>query len=810
MFRHSQLPTIPNGDSSQSNTTKGPKDRTRRACERCRQMKIKCDHAATCSNCRSSFNDCVYTESRRKRKASPPVDRLQELEKRVKAMEESYQAISTARDSPQSLKSMAQQQCYPPPISGATASHPQHRPNRHLDEGEARFGCSSGDRAFIDRIKVELGKGPGADFDSRLRLRDRPGTKLLHSASLEPRAISLPPRERAEHLTNIALDSTVLYHVIHRPTFDSAFELLYSLDSSDYGQEERRHIPLVYALMALGCLSERRDHGLSDSPNDVTAERTKYFVTCRDIVDQNDCSDIVTLQTIFYMNLLILSTERLSICYTSLTHALSLAIRVNFQQPSTGDDRVTAEIKRRLFWTLRQLLIAVASMCGYPPPINSNEVDIEEPDDIDDTELKPTRLSTSLQDPSKLRSMSDSIGLLKLHKILERVVRGIYPSGGVQRKRNSGSTDHPVSYQTVIEIERELQTWADTSLLGLNLGQRLPPHLKKAKYELWMTYFHVQIFLYRPFVHYFADKTEANGHTVHGLNKYASACVDASRNLIYLAEDMYRDGLFYGTHWRTAYMICTAGLSLIYVVVSSKTPETVKSLKVDLNRAKKMLECLIPYSPHGRRIHVALTVLIAAFVKSDHGSQYESPNDIAETNMNMGDTVKTYTASPTEQASGNLSQKNRNSIRSEMVRETMAPSPGSLLRSMETGTSQPNPAEMPDIIPASQPIIPQLGTTLIPAGYEDPATQPGAPVAAVPIPVSENTIPQPAEPVTEVIYPAAPSQALELRPSDQTYYLEAQPFNLQRPTEGGDSQLGREFVDFGDLTEDILSFEYLF
>ena len=123
-----------------------------------------------------------------------------------------------------------------------------------------------------------------------------------------------------------------------------------------------------------------------------------------------------------------------------------------------------------------------------------------------------------------------------------------------------------------------------------------------------MTYSHVQILLYRPFLHYFVDSTEGNGHAEHGFHKYASACVDASRNLIHLTEDMHRDGLLYGAHWRIAYMVCTAGLSLVYVVVGSKSPDTVKALKIDLNTAKRMLMCLTPYSSHSRRLHVALTV----------------------------------------------------------------------------------------------------------------------------------------------------------------------------------------------------------
>lgn len=307
MFRHVQMPPPPSGNASQSDAAGRPKGRTRQACERCRQMKIKCDGVTTCNHCRTSFNgarsflcrsvvikpqavgwaqltgtDCVYPEPRRKRKASPHFDRLQELEKRVKAMEESYQTVSATKDSFRSPNSATQH--HPPSTAGANdvgPDPPDSRPPARSSQGEARFGFSSADRAFIERLKAELGDWPGADFDSRLHIREKPGEKLFQPANPAPRVVRLPPRVRAEHLINIALDASVLYHVVHRPTFDSAFELLYSLDRSDYGEGELRHIPLVYALMALGCLFEKIGESSSESGDDMTAERNVFVLLCR-------------------------------------------------------------------------------------------------------------------------------------------------------------------------------------------------------------------------------------------------------------------------------------------------------------------------------------------------------------------------------------------------------------------------------------------------------------------------------------------------------------------------------------------------
>lgn len=80
----------------------------------------------------------------------------------------------------------------------------------------------------------------------------------------------------------------------------------------------------------------------------------------------------------------------------------------------------------------------------------------------------------------------------------------------------------------------------------------------------------------------------------------------------------------------------------------------------------------------------------------------------------------------------------------------------------------------------------------------------------MPTPAPENTTPQTAERVMEALAGAAATYGPESGLGDQTYYLEARPFNLQRPTEGEDYLFGREFGEFDGMTGDLLSFDYLF
>ncbi|KAL2797563.1 hypothetical protein BJX66DRAFT_86504 [Aspergillus keveii] len=153
---------------------------------------------------------------------------------------------------------------------------------------------------------------------------------------------------------------------------------------------------------------------------------------------------------------------------------------------------------------------------------------------------------------------------------------------------------------------------------------------------------------------------------------------------------------------------------------------------MDLNRARRMLKCLIPYSPHGRRIRVVLTVLIAAFAKSERGSLPQTPNNTAQPNSGE------YTTSMTEQVSNNLSR--------EYLNETIYPDPGSFLPVLETDAPQCNPNDTVAAISVLQPSISHIPTTSTVSVPGDLHIQPSAPGSTVPITVPENVIPQTHEP----------------------------------------------------------------
>ncbi|PTU18060.1 hypothetical protein P175DRAFT_0443998 [Aspergillus ochraceoroseus IBT 24754] len=622
MFHHVEFPAPNAGGHSLPDTThtNGPKTRfrprTHKACDRCRQMKIKCDGVVPCGHCtRFFYDDCAYSESRRKRRrASSPARDFHHLERRIRAVEESCQRLADASTpstiSPGTPSQSARLLPSNAPNDMVAATEPdldtadrsiESRPN----QGEARFVRSSADYGFVERLKAELGDWPGTDYKHRLKILEQPTPSLFTGPGASIGSAPLPPLTRAEQLVNLALDAHTLYQVVHRQRFNWFFRLLFSLNRQDYSEEEKRHIPLVYALMALGCLQEKRND-LTDNPESpMMMNRTKYFETCRSLVDLMGCDDLITLQTIFYLNLFLLSTARIGPCYTSLNHALTIAFRMNLHQTREGDSPCTTEVRARLFWSIKHLLTMVCAMSGLPKPIADDECDLPFPRGMDDS--GPETVPVLAQPPAN--GPPGHLSFLKLHRILGRVVRRLYPLNGTKNTREGGARSHLVSTETIAALEAELQSWTESLPNDCRLGQQKHAlYLERSKYELCMTFCHVQIFLYRPFLHYLVPKSNGHSHTGQEFQKYASACIHASRNIIRLAEDMDRNGLLFGSQWRLVHMLATSSISLLYVVLGCKTSPLAQKVLCDLNIAKGLLTRLRPYLVLAHRAHVALTV----------------------------------------------------------------------------------------------------------------------------------------------------------------------------------------------------------
>ncbi|KNG83882.1 hypothetical protein ANOM_006573 [Aspergillus nomiae NRRL 13137] len=605
----------PNGTSSLLTTIDGPAEpRRNQACDVCRRMKIKCDRTYPCSHCRDSFNDCVFSHPRRRKRSPVQPDRIEHLEKRLKAVEESCQqraALTTVTPPIGStdIVHSTQGNLNDNPVSGTSGRVPDVRlPSALENQGEARFLHSAAHMDFVRRLKDELGNWPGADAENRVRARDVPAPKFFPLSNGPGQAISLPSRDRARYLVDLAFDAHFLHNFVHRPTFHSAFALLFTLNVKDYATEEYRYLALLFSLMALGCLFEMDEEGSRET---FILEGTQYFETCRSLADLQGCNDLVTLQAILYMNIFLLYTARVSSSFSALSYTFSLALRMKYHQVTETDDAFTREEKKHIFWTTRHLLACVSITGGLPMPMGCDDLDLEYPSVSCDSimramEARADRPHTGVQWNPTIAS----VACFRLHNVLGHITKRLYPLKGVKKTHSQGPLRHLVSKETVRELESELRSWLASLPASLRLGQEKHPlHIERAQYELCMSYAHAQIYLYRPFLHYLGTYSTDEVGPTDGFPAYASACVDASRNIIRLAQDMYHKGLFRGVHWDISNMILAASLTMLYIVLARKGSSVEEMALAELRTARDLMTLLEPYSTLAKRTSFAVKLL---------------------------------------------------------------------------------------------------------------------------------------------------------------------------------------------------------
>jgi hypothetical protein len=112
--------------------------------------------------------------------------------------------------------------------------------------------------AFLERFRQDFGAGI-ENFEKLQNVCDESLPRLfLREGSLPPsmtQTALLPSKNIALELVDAALDDACsIENFVHRPTFDYHFDCIYNMDPRDYGPQEVRYLPLLYAVLALGCL----------------------------------------------------------------------------------------------------------------------------------------------------------------------------------------------------------------------------------------------------------------------------------------------------------------------------------------------------------------------------------------------------------------------------------------------------------------------------------------------------------------------------------------------------------------------------
>ena len=232
--------------------------------------------------------------------------------------------------------------------------------------------------------------------------------------------------------------------------------------------------------------------------------------------------------------------------------------------PLSGFTPIEIEMRKRLFYTIYKLDIYVNAMLGLPRSIS--------PDDFDQTlpiELSDENITEHGYLPENQNGVLSSTGIANQHTkllmILNSIVRELYPIK---------KTNNLISHETVTRLELKLRTWMD------ELPTELVPNLENipAKYEranklLHLSFLHVQIILYRPFIHYLSRNFVDMAPDTLSLQR-ARNSINVARSAVKLAQEMLSKNLISGSYWYASYTIFYSVAGLLFYIHEAQLPDT--------------------------------------------------------------------------------------------------------------------------------------------------------------------------------------------------------------------------------------------
>ncbi|KAI4204149.1 MAG: hypothetical protein LQ350_001340 [Teloschistes chrysophthalmus] len=187
--------------------------------------------------------------------------------------------------------------------------------------------------------------------------------------------------------------------------------------------------------------------------------------------------------------------------------------------------------------------------------------------------------------------------VIALGCLFAKAEQSMLQSYGYESAAEQGKKKHAyvVQHAKIREVEKEMQQWMEELPMALRPGGEALPELLRVQQLLRMSYAHIQIILYRPFLHYASPSTQA---LITDKRTYAcaAACVSVSRNVIHITSEMKRSGLLTGAYWFSMYTTFFAILSLLFYAIENPHTITSEEILRDAHEGRDTLASLSPSS----------------------------------------------------------------------------------------------------------------------------------------------------------------------------------------------------------------------
>ncbi|KAI7103897.1 hypothetical protein KC365_g1409 [Hortaea werneckii] len=630
--------------------------RVTRACDECRRKKIKCDGKQPCTHCTVYSYDCTYDQPSNRRR-NPAPQYVENLEHRVHRAETLLHILIPNLDLNDPGIDAAVAQGWIPGAPGkghpAAAQHQQPPAQTSLQQSQNEnaskglqgngkqsdtslesmvravaqldmdeqghwdyHGHSSG-LSFVRRMREQLGDLMGPDTVATPLIKSRPMSQVLDSprsgpdspsanGDMSPGALDLPPRAYARQVCSHAVDdASALLKVVHKPSFWQSFDRLYNISADNYTNEDNKFLPLFHSAMALGHLYGKDDQSslYKQGYENAIQQGFGHFKLARQTMDIADCRDLTSIQAVMFMILFMQSSSKLSQCYAYVGVALRSALRMGLHRHHAGNfNPIEAEMRKRVFWIVRKMDIYVGAMLGLPQTLSDDEIDQDFPTEIDDEYITMDGMSPMPE--GQISLMTAFNAHTRLVQLLSKIVRKVYP---IKVQTGTPDKSYSVPFSVIRDLEGDLEQWK-SSLPAILSPCQAPERYTRVQQLLRLSYAHVQVMLYRPFLHFVANEKRSKP-----VDQRAYACaasyVNVSRNIIHITTQMKQRGLLNGAFWFVMYTSFFAILSLVYFAAENPDNPTTQSVMKDALEGRQTLASLAKRSMAADRCTATLDIV---------------------------------------------------------------------------------------------------------------------------------------------------------------------------------------------------------
>ncbi|KIW15996.1 hypothetical protein PV08_06047 [Exophiala spinifera] len=644
-------PVAENNDDDEESKPPAPMQKRRRvtrACDECRRKKIKCDGKQPCTHCTVYSYECTYDQPSNRRR-NPAPQYIEALEQRLQKTEAILRSVLPGLDledpkfdarsveqlietsrvksstnlgvNSNGVSGKAQASSVPDMSKPEDDAQLQSMVDRvgalDLDhEGHWDFHGHSSGYVYMRKFRAQFGDSYLDSFRNRNKniqqLFESPRSAQSSPYEINlPHGVDLPPKEVAIELSlNTLDDCCALMRPIHKPTFLQRLHSLYDTDPEQWNNNHLQFLPLLYVVMAVGGLfSKSEDKGTTldlKGYKEAIEQGYQYFNAAKQMLDITDCRDLVTIQAIVFMILFLQSSAKLPVCYAYLGIALRACCRLGLHRNVPNRfNPIELEERKRIFWLVRKMDSYVGAVLGLPQMLSDDDIDQELPSEVDDEYITSDGLRPMPANAFPLMKASNAH--TRLTNILRKVVSYIYPVKGVSGSGNADSR-YTISHKRIRELERDLQSWMDQLPAELRPSDHSGRDLARVQQLLRMSYAHVQMMVYRPFIHYVSQACQSRNVDKRSF-ACAAACISVARNIVHITTEMKKRGLLVGSYWFVMYTTYFAILSLVFFVLENPHSPTGQDILKDAIEGRDTLASLAKRSMAADRCSASLAGL---------------------------------------------------------------------------------------------------------------------------------------------------------------------------------------------------------